>query len=153
MGDISKRDFYEDFKKINNIAQFQQWLLKVVQEAFDHIRDRNESRNAYIIMKVKEYAAGNLGTDLSLDTVAGKVHFSAAYLSKVFKDETGINFTDFVTQQRLEKAKTLILTTDFSIEEITLKIGFNSSGYFIKKFKETYGATPKNFKMNTRINL
>lgn len=101
-----------------------------------------------MIENTKNYISKNLAEDLSLNSVAEKIFISPQYLSKVFKDETGMNFVDYVTQTRMEKAKELLTSTTENIETIAEKVGYNTPHYFIKKFKERYGVTPRNYRQN-----
>ncbi|MFD0960000.1 helix-turn-helix domain-containing protein [Paenibacillus chungangensis] len=141
----------ERFKMIKNVAQFKQWLLQSIEAAIANMNDRQVNKNAAIIQKAKEYIVANLDTPLSLDTVAEHIVISPRYLSKLFKEDAGMNFTDFVTSTRMETARDLIISTNDTIEQISYKVGFNSSAYFIRKFREKYGVTPRNFKHNYHL--
>ncbi|MEF2245675.1 helix-turn-helix domain-containing protein [Paenibacillus sp. IITD108] len=141
----------EHFKFISNINQFEGWLLQVIEACSNSLNDRQKNKNSAIIEKAKSYILDNIDASLSLDTVAEHILLSPRYLSKLFREETGIHFTDFITSARIEKARELILSTNDTIEQISYKVGFNSSAYFIKKFKENYGVTPKNFKHNFQM--
>lgn len=144
--DIWSTELMESWGRLSHIADHERWLQQAVDETLAYWEKRNGSRTNDIIRMVKEYILSNIAAPLSLDTAADQVSLSPRYLSRVFKDEVGINFTDFVTKQRIEKAKELIISTDLQVEQIAEQVGFNSSAYFIKKFKETYGVTPKNYK-------
>lgn len=139
-------DSWEDFRQIRHIRQMEEWLLSSMQTAFRFLEDKQKARGSEVIRELHLYVAGHYQSDLSLETAAEHVSLSPRYLSKVFKEETGINFTDYVTQVRLEKAVELIVSTDDTVEQISRQCGFNSSGYFIKKFKDQYGVTPKMYK-------
>ena len=76
---------------------------------------------------------------------------SPKYLSKFFKDITGINFQDFVTEMRMEKSKSLLQSTDLTVEQISHEIGYNTPAYFIRQFKKAYGDTPYNYKKSCSI--
>lgn len=146
-----KSNISTSFSNVKNFIEFQHWIFKAANDVFEHIASRSKTQMEEIIGKVKEYVIQHIDGELSLDSVAEKVYLSPRYLSKVFKEVTGTNFTDFITEQRMEKAKELLLNSDMSIEEISKKVGYNSSAYFIKKFKEFYGATPKNYKYKTMV--
>lgn len=149
--EVSKEDIYREFLQINNITQFHKWLFHTVTEAFEYIEARSSGVRTDAIKSVQDYITQNLSGDLSLDNVANKIFLSPRYLSKVFKEETGINFSDFVTEQRVKKAAELITTTELSIEQIAASVGYSSPAYFIKKFKEAYGYTPKNYRYSAVV--
>ena len=109
---------------------------------------QNDTNNGQIIEKVKAYITENISKELSLTSVSDRVYISSQYLCKIFKEETNMNFIDYVTQIRMEKAKELLLETNMNIESVAESVGYKPPHYFAKKFKERYGMTPKNFRMN-----
>ncbi|WP_181592764.1 helix-turn-helix domain-containing protein [Paenibacillus sp. YN15] len=137
---------WESFRHIRHIRQMEEWLLSCVQAVFLYLESKQKARGSDVIDELRRYVQDCYRADISLESAASHVSLSPRYLSKVFKDETGMNFTDYVTQIRLAKAMELITGTDDTVEQISRLCGFNSSGYFIKKFKEHYGVTPKMYK-------
>ena len=122
-------------------------MIKVIEEALEVMSAKKEDPAKCIVQIVKEYIEENISTDLSLNFVAQKVHMSSSYLSKVFKDETGVNFNNYVTNTRMEKAADMLLNSDMSVEGIASELGYNTPHYFIKKFRQQYGTTPKNYRL------
>jgi len=143
-----KADLYKKFNEINNIESFREWLIDSVSELYAYIEKRSEDRNTNCVEAVKIYIENHLAEELSLDTVASKVFISPKYLSKVFKEETGINYIDFVTAKRMDKAVELMSDGNLSIEQLAASVGYGTSAYFIKKFKEIHGCTPKTYIRN-----
>jgi AraC-like DNA-binding protein len=139
-------NFYSEFHCLKDINHFKIWFISKIASVLELAEQRNKLRNTDAIEKVKEYIMNNLGNQLSLELAADEVNLNAKYLSKLFKDVTGTNFLDYVTDLRLEKSKTLLLTTDLSVDEISLSIGYNTPAYFIKQFKKLYGDTPNNYR-------
>ena len=74
--------------------------------------------------------------------MAEYTNVSSFYLSKLFKEEKGVTFINFITDKRLEEAQKLLKETNLSIKEITAKIGYNDQNYFSRIFKNKYGITP-----------
>ena len=99
-----------------------------------------------MIDTIKSYIAEHLHEDLSLNAVAEVVYLSPRYLSRMFKQETGENFVDYVTRMRMDKAAQLLHSTEHNIEQIAASLGYNNPAYFTKKFKEIYGMTPSNYR-------
>lgn len=146
--DIGHNDLVEELNSIKNILQFKEWFTKITNETLAFIESKNKNRNSDIVQYIKNYIIENLEDNLSLNIVAEKVGLTPHYLSKVFKEEANINFIEFVTGEKMKKASDLIVSSNLSIEEISQKLGYGSSAYFIKKFKEAYGITPKQYKYN-----
>ena len=90
--------------------------------------------------------------NISLDNVAETFNLSVYYLSRFFKEQTTQNFTDYITNLKMLKAKKLLSETDMQIKEIVIDIGYTDSSYFTKKFKMLEGITPGQFRELYRKN-
>lgn len=84
--------------------------------------------------------------DFSISNIADSFDVSVAYVSYLFKNETGENVSDYVWNLRLEKAKDLLLTTDMSVDNISVSVGYVSTSSFRRKFKQDTGLTPSQFR-------
>ena len=84
--------------------------------------------------------------ELSLKSLAFQLGFSSSYLSVLIKKELGLPFQDYLIQERMKKAKLLLLTTDLKIYEIAEQVGFEDMNYFSQRFKQVVGLTPRQFK-------
>lgn len=85
-------------------------------------------------------------TELSLKSLAKELGFSPSYLSVLIKKDLGQPFQDYLIQERMKKAKLLLLTTDLKIYEIAEMVGFEDINYFSQRFKQIVGLTPRQFK-------
>lgn len=139
-------DLNEQLKQINNIIQFKEWILLLSTKTFQYIQEKSASHTSDSIQWVEGYIKDNLHADLSLQYVADMISLTPHYFSKLFKDETGVNFIDFITEERMKKARELLTTTNMNIDQIAEKVGFTSSSYFIRRFKRQYGLTPGQYK-------
>ena len=68
------------------------------------------------------------------------------YFSKIFKDELGLNFIEYLTSVRIEKAKELLTESDMSMKEICGACGYTDPNYFSRSFKKNVGVTPTEYK-------
>lgn len=84
--------------------------------------------------------------EFTLKKLASELGFSAPYLSVLIKKELGLPFQDYLVQERIKKAKLLLLTTDLRIYEIAEQVGFEDMNYFSQRFKQLTGMTPRQFK-------
>ena len=85
-------------------------------------------------------------SELSLKSLAFQLGFSSSYLSVLIKKELGLPFQYYLIQERMKKAKLLLLTTDLKIYEIAEQVGFEDMNYFSQRFKQVVGLTPRQFK-------
>ncbi|PYI56626.1 helix-turn-helix domain-containing protein [Paenibacillus flagellatus] len=147
-GDVTDTGSMEKFRHISDIRQFREWLIDVVAQTFRFVEERGRNRGSETIERVKAHVDRSLDQELSLQAAAELVGLHPRYLSQLFKEETGVNFVDYVNRKRLEAAALLLKSTDSNVERVAAQVGFNTPAYFIKKFKELYGVTPKTYKFN-----
>jgi two-component system, response regulator YesN len=93
-----------------------------------------------------KYIHLNYQKPIQLKEVADLVYLSSSYFSRLFKEETGLNFVEYLTNYRLEKAKYLLKITTMPIETIANLTGFASSAYFATSFKRKERHTPKEYR-------
>lgn len=99
-----------------------------------------------IITKARDYIRQNFTKDLALEEVARAVNISPYYFSKLFKEETGTNFTEYLTGLRIETAKSLLKNRELSIKQVCLDSGYANPNYFSRIFKKWTGVTPTEFR-------
>lgn len=87
----------------------------------------------------------------TLNTVADKFKISTAPLSRMFKKQTGTNFSDYVTEKRLGHACHLLLTTNMKIADIASTMGYQNINYFNKIFKLKYNIAPSQYRKQNNI--
>ena len=94
------------------------------------------------VIRAKQYIQEHQTEDLSLGQVAKAVNTSTYYFCKMFKKVTGINFTDYLSRVRIEKAKNLLLNPNLRVSEIAYEVGFQSLTHFNRVFKRIIGQSP-----------
>ena len=109
-------------------------------------RVRNSKVYSKQIVKTIEYVSEHLHNRILLSDVSEHLAISEAYLSRLFKEETGMAFSDYVSQQKIEAAASLLRYSDYSDSEISSLFCFSSQSYFIKIFRKYMGMTPKAYK-------
>ena len=104
--------------------------------------DPNSERLAYVIQYIRE----NLTEDLSVETLSAKAYMSVASFHRAFKHELGASPNEFIIEERLRVAESLLRDPDLSIKEAYLASGFNSFSYFSRIFKKKKKQSPTEFK-------
>ena len=100
-----------------------------------------------LISKVKKYLQHNyMNVDISLDSVSNIVSLNPTYFSALFKKETGVNFLDYLTDLRIQAARSLLTDPLRSTSEIASMVGYDSAGYFARAFKKRTGMTPTEYR-------
>jgi len=99
-----------------------------------------------VITRAKEFINEHQTEELSLGQVAKAVNTSTFYFCKMFKKITGINFTDYLSRVRVEKAKNLLLNPNLRVSEIAFEVGFQSLTHFNRVFKRILGQSPTEYR-------
>lgn len=142
-------NFSDSFSVISTKTDFtelKEYVLQALLEYISVIISAKEHKENPIIKKVCEYIYNNTEKDISLEQMADYANVSSFYLSKLFKEERGVTFVNYLNDTRLEKSRDLLKTTQLSIKEITAAVGYNDQNYFSRIFRNKYGVTPTEFR-------
>ncbi len=121
-------------------------LKKAVMELGGQDLQKEEGENSQTIRMVKDYVQMHYEEKLSLEYVAEKVYLSASYLSRLFRQETGENFKDYLIRIRIDAAKKMLKEECLNINQIADATGFANSKYFSRVFREETGQTPSEYR-------
>ncbi len=103
--------------------------------------------NSPAVASTVSYIKEHSGERISLSEMSKMWKVSVAYLSRKFKEELGVGFSDYLSLCRLQRAETLLLEApEMSITEVAFSCGFNDSNYFSDKFKRQFGISPLKFR-------
>lgn len=102
------------------------------------------------IVRAKELIEENLNHNITLESIAQDIFISPFYLSRMFKKRTGINFLDYLITQRIKRAKTLLLTTNETIESIAIAVGYEEPNSFRRLFKKRVGMSASEYRQQGR---
>lgn len=134
---------------VEDVRFYMQELLHRAIELGDRVM---ESQSKKLIKRAIIYIEENYTKDsISLNEVAGAVEVSANYFSTVFRRETGMTFTEYITKKRMDRAKQLLRQTERPSGDIAAEVGFKDSHYFSFVFKKTQGCTPREYRSGIRI--
>lgn len=143
----SRQDYLPDIMGMEgDMERMRTWFLDKMDAAVRNVADNRETRSNGIVAKAKAYINANYHKEISLDDVSREVNISPYYFSKIFKEETGKNFIEYVTEIRMEKAKELLQSSTLSMKEICGEVGYADPNYFSRTFKKNVGLTPTEYK-------
>lgn len=103
------------------------------------------------IRKSTEFIHTHFGEEMTAKDVAKHVNLSYSHFIRLFKKETGNNFSEYVTFVRLRNGVRLLRQTNYTIEEVAEVTGFNTPNYFSSTFKKFVGTTPREFSLTREI--
>ncbi|WP_159885038.1 response regulator [Paenibacillus puerhi] len=128
-----------------SLKDLQQQLVDLARDGCSLIESRHRSESQLAVNEAIRYIRAQLHTELTLNECAKHVHLSSNYFVNLFKKVTGITFVQFLTQERMEQAKRLLLE-DKQVQDIAAAVGYEDRRYFSDVFKKTVGMTPTEFK-------
>lgn len=142
---------YTLMEKYQTIRDIQKWLTELVMHAVTELESvRSDSIRGIISQVQKLIQERYADADLSLPVLAGQVYLSPAYLSKLYKKETGATFVEYLTSIRMQEAKKLLKTTYMKSAEIGTLVGYPNAQYFCFLFKKYFGVSPIDFRDSGR---
>ena len=94
----------------------------------------------------QQYIINNFNKNITMTDVANSVNMSYSYFSKLFKEETGLTFSKYLTKIRMEKAKSLLQNPINRINEIAGLVGYDNIYHFSRSFKSYYGISPNQYR-------
>ncbi|MEC0127020.1 response regulator transcription factor [Paenibacillus pabuli] len=123
-------------------------LWSNLTDAVSRIRNNKQMSIQTIVDKVQTYIEEHLSHGLSLDELGKVAHLHPVYLSKLFKQETGENVSNYISRKRLDKASRLLQDSELRVADIAQMVGYKKNQYFIQLFKVEYGVTPYQYRRN-----
>jgi len=125
-------------------------LLLYLDEVISQYRGREkeeiENNGAILIRKMKNYIRDNIGSRMDREEVAMRFFVSKDYVTHLFNRYENVSFTQYVNEQKLERAKDLIRKTNLPMKAIAMNVGFSDYAYFSKVFKEYSGMSPLDYR-------
>jgi len=149
-GIIEQKDVFNEI--VNNFENLSDMAIpKLVRLCMEKIKNLSSLSSDFrtINPKVRKailYMQENYSEDISLDMIAHAVNISPAYLSSIFKKETGKNVIQYLEDIRITKAFSLLNDSDLSITDISRMVGYNTPHYFAQIFKKLTGVSPSQYR-------
>jgi two-component system response regulator YesN len=128
-----------------SLFAWRDWSYALMQ-SLSRVLSARQIKERNPLTEIVKYIDQNYQSDLSLQEVAGKFFVSREYISRKFKQEYGINFSDYIVSVRIEKAKLLLQNPSLKLLQISEMVGFHDVKYFSKVFKKQTGVTPKDYR-------
>ena len=102
-----------------------------------------------VIGVLRRYIREHISEELGRNDLAALVYLNPDYLSHIFRERTGVSLIDYITSERMKKAKELLTSTDLPIRDVALAVGYSNISYFSRQFKRSQGETPLEFRRKT----
>lgn len=132
-----------DFSDLEDLSL---WLTDVIHNFIGCVFDFGKARHSDVLYKVINYLNCNYTEKITLDDVASHVYLSRTYLSKIFKEEIGDSFTNYINNLRIDKSKQYLLDERIPLVDVANLVGFDDQSYFSKVFKKIVGTSPMKYR-------
>lgn len=146
-----QQEFFSTPKAYVNVIRSQliEMLTKIfrILESDNNQNDRIIGRKKAIVDEAVEFIKTNYASsNININEVAFRTFLSPSYLSKIFKEDTGRNFSEYLQELRVSAACDLLLTTDKKVIDIMMDVGLRDIKHFNRLFKKVTGKTPREYR-------
>lgn len=131
--------------KDNNLTDLHEMLLTKLELLFHHLQGKTQDNAT--IYAIKEFIGKHYSNEaLSVKDISESVFLSSSYVCTLFKNETGKTLNQYLTEYRMEKAKSLLKDFRNKVSDISAKVGYSDGNYFGKTFKKYVGFSPSEYR-------
>ncbi|WP_338044948.1 helix-turn-helix domain-containing protein [Paenibacillus lignilyticus] len=137
-----------EFETMNDIVS---WLRRRFFELSELLFNKRRKQDRKLIAEMITYMEEHLLQKVTLKEAAAKLHFTPNYLGYLFKEETGVTFSDFLNEIRIKKARAMLDNPKLKVYEIAESVGYKNVIYFNRMFKQATGMTPGEYRKKNKI--
>ncbi|GGG00853.1 response regulator [Paenibacillus abyssi] len=144
---------YASIKQLNEVKSARMMgeiTFECLENMVDFLNDRMKDYKDKIISQIKEYIHEHISQAISAADIAKVINFNPSYISSFFKKKTGVTLSDYITETKMERAKTLLSGSVLKINKIAEEVGYDDQRYFCLVFKKYSGLTPSQFRDRKR---
>ncbi|RXZ84151.1 response regulator [Paenibacillaceae bacterium] len=131
-----------EFLETSSITELIAQASSMYDAALEQLIQQRRNKNRLNLEEIKHFVDEHFTENLKMEKLAKSFFVSKEYLSKVFKQQFGLNLTDYITKLRMEKARHLLLHDSLSIKSVAELCGYEELGYFYRVFKKQFGLAP-----------
>ncbi|MFB9274253.1 helix-turn-helix domain-containing protein [Cohnella cellulosilytica] len=142
---------YDQLFELTTKPEIEAWLRdRVIKPIVRYNESKKTDQSAKISQDIIKMIHERYDTDLSLEFCAEQLNYHPNYIRRVFRQQTGVNFSDYLTSYRMAKVKKWLAETDMRISEIAEKVNYQNSQNLIRSFRKIEGMTPGAYRTKVR---
>ena len=136
--------------ELHALSYLTMFLSQLIEERVVFVNSVSKKR--VTVFAVQNYIDSNYAnSNLGLRLISSSLYINASYLSRIYKEITGITISKYITTIRMQKARGMLATREYSINDISYMVGYTDPHYFTTEFKKFYGLSPT--KLNEYTNI
>lgn len=140
-------EYIQALFRTTSFEELKQWFTQVgMEQLFQLLMAREQTHQSQIAQQIKHLVQTRFEENLTLEAIADIMNFNANYLSRVFKKEAGMSFSEYMAITKLEMAKQLLTTSDLKVHQVAEKLHYQSTAAFIRYFRKMEGMTPSSYR-------
>lgn len=129
-----------------DIPSLHAWFVNKIRDAAEKIASKTRNRADSLISHARSFIDSHYSSDISLDDVSRAVNISPYYFSKLFKEESGVTFIEYLTGLRIRQAKKLLSDPSIAVKDIGNAVGYQDPNYFSRIFRRATGLSPSEYR-------
>lgn len=122
------------------------YLEQIAERIFEFKRMGERDKTTHVIDRICQYIEEHLDEDVSLVHLAEIHFFNPSYLSRLFKQERGINLSEYIEKCRIRRAKQLLMEGHLKVRDVAAMVGYDAAHSFTRFFKKATGLTPQEYR-------
>lgn len=136
-------NLFVELYRFNDLKQIKKWFKEISLKIMNHIMNERKDNCELLVAKAKDYIQRNYNnSEININDICSYLHISQTYFSLLFKKETKMTFTNYLTSIRMDEAKQLLKTSNMKTFEVAKRIGYSEPNYFSYCFKRYFGISP-----------
>ncbi|MDD9269091.1 response regulator [Paenibacillus sp. GCM10023248] len=142
--DLDMASSRNELARMGSVSELERRLLAYFAQLVETIKKQHAGEPySRHIAKAVQFITDHYASNISLDSTAGALNLNPSYLSRLFKEETQLTFTEYLNRVRIKKGCMLMESGSYALKQISSEVGFVSYTYFFKVFKGITGMTPQ----------
>lgn len=141
-----RHNYMKEVQEAAGYEEIRRWFQEKTRQMCESMGSLRAKESESLVSKVKNYIDENYQKEITLDEAARMVDVSPYYLSRLFKQETGKTFIEYLTSARMKQARLLLSDPKYSIKEVCILSGYSDPNYFSRIFKKYEGVTPSEYR-------
>jgi two-component system response regulator YesN len=147
--DVFHKDIFmsDIMLRMHSSQKIQDWFeQEILVPLLRWMEEQQKKQEINISQKIIEAIHQDYDKDLNIELFASRLNYHPSYISRVFKKDTGINFTEYLSQYRIEVSKKWLKETDMKISDIAEKLCYSTPSNFNRNFKKMVKVTPSQYR-------